>query len=70
MKHKSKCIDFQINEANALVSLSLYVADSISKLEKEYQKNKIDTSRYIDVRKKYIEIISEFKNKIERIGHD
>jgi len=70
VKHKSKCIDFQINEANALVSLSLYVADSISKLEKEYQKNKIDTSRYIDVRKKYIEIISEFKNKIERIGHD
>jgi len=70
MRHKFKCIDFQINEANALVSLSLYIADSISKLEKEYQKNKIDTSKYIEVRKKYIEIISDFKNKIERINYD
>jgi len=67
LKKRAKCIDYQIYEANVLVSLSLFVADSISRIEKKYAKNKIDATQYIAIRKKYIDLISDFKNNIEGI---
>ncbi|WP_152182878.1 hypothetical protein [Sulfurimonas indica] len=67
MKKRTKCIEYQIYEANVLVSLSLFVADSISRIEKKYTRNKINATQYIAIRKKYIELISEFKNNLEGI---
>lgn len=69
MKNKN-CVEYEVYEANIVVGLSLYVASNITKLNKSYEKHKIDIKTFIERRKKYHEAIYEFKQKIEEIDND
>ena len=63
-------VNYKEFEANVLFSLSTFVSYKISRLERLMDKRKINTAKYLEIRKKYISEIEEFKKKIEEIGND
>lgn len=66
---KTSCLNFQNYESNILMSISLMVDAEIDQLEKNYDKKKINLETYIEVKKKYLESIQQFKLNIEEINN-